>query len=224
MARVCVFDVNETLLDLAALDPLFAQAFGDATIRKTWFAQFLKAAFVGTIIESYTDFGTVGGTALDMTASIVGKPLTDADRQAILGKVRTLPPHSDVVPAFAQLQHAGMRMAALTNSTEDVARAQLTNAGLAPYMEQILSADMVQRLKPAREPYHLAAERLGVPIDQIRLIACHDWDVAGAMQAGAAAAFVARPGMVLNPLFGTPDVVGGTMTEVAAQIIAIEAS
>jgi hypothetical protein len=28
MPRVCVFDVNETLLDLRALDPAFAQVFG----------------------------------------------------------------------------------------------------------------------------------------------------------------------------------------------------
>jgi hypothetical protein len=30
MGRVQVFDVNETLLDLAGLDPHFERAFGDA--------------------------------------------------------------------------------------------------------------------------------------------------------------------------------------------------
>jgi 2-haloacid dehalogenase len=113
-------------------------------------------------------------------------------------------------------------MAALTNSTEQVAQAQLTNAGLAKYFEQILSADMVQRLKPAPEPYHMAAQRLGVNIGQIRLIAAHDWDVAGAMRAGAAAAFVSRPGMVLNPLFPAPDVVGRDMRDVVEKILAAE--
>ena len=33
MPRVCVFDVNETLLDLGALDPRFEEAFGDAAAR-----------------------------------------------------------------------------------------------------------------------------------------------------------------------------------------------
>ncbi len=33
MATVCVFDVNETLLDLAALDPNFERIFGDASVR-----------------------------------------------------------------------------------------------------------------------------------------------------------------------------------------------
>ena len=34
MRRVCLFDVNETLLDLAALDPHFARVFGDAGMRQ----------------------------------------------------------------------------------------------------------------------------------------------------------------------------------------------
>lgn len=32
MPRVCVFDVNETLLDLRALAPAFAQVFGNAAV------------------------------------------------------------------------------------------------------------------------------------------------------------------------------------------------
>lgn len=33
MPRICVFDVNETLLDLRALDPQFERVFGDASVR-----------------------------------------------------------------------------------------------------------------------------------------------------------------------------------------------
>ena len=46
----------------------------------------------------------------------------------------------------------------------------------------------------------------------------------GAMRAGCAAAFVARPGMVLNPLAKRPDVVGSDLREVADQILEIEAA
>jgi 2-haloacid dehalogenase len=41
MSRICVFDVNETLLDLRALDSHFEHVFGDATVRQAWFAQLL---------------------------------------------------------------------------------------------------------------------------------------------------------------------------------------
>ncbi len=68
----------------------------------------------------------------------------------------------------------------------------------------------------------MAAESLGVEVGQVRLVAAHAWDVAGALQAGCAAAFVARPGMVLNPLFEHPDVVGSDLREVAEGILKVE--
>src|SRR5262249_42020167 len=115
--------------------------------------------------------------------------------------------------------NAGFHMAALTNSTAQVAVNQLENAGLRALFEKILSADAVRRLKPAPEPYHMAAEEMGVSPSQVRLIAAHSRVVAGAMLAGCAAAFVARPGMVLDPLHGKPDVVGADLRDVAEQIL-----
>jgi 2-haloacid dehalogenase len=61
-----------------------------------------------------------------------------------------------------------------------------------------------------------------VTIDQVRLVAAHAWDVAGAMRAGCAAAFVARPGQVLDPLAPTPDVVGRDLRDVAEGIVRAE--
>jgi 2-haloacid dehalogenase len=222
MARVCVFDVNETLLDLKALDPHFARVFGDVSVRQAWFGQMIQSALVATVTDAYADFGAIGGGALDMTAARRGIALSAADRAQLLGGMRSLPPHPDVPESLARLRRAGLRLAALTNSTASVAQAQLTHAGLADSFEQILSADMVRRLKPAPEPYRMAAECMGVAIGEIRLIAAHAWDIAGALRAGCAAAFVARPGMVLDPLVGRPDIVGADMREVADQILAIE--
>ncbi len=223
MARVCVFDVNETLLDLAALDPHFERVFGDAGVRRSWFVQVLQSALVATVTGVYSDFGAVGAAALDMTAEREGVKVSDEDRQAILGGMRELPPHPEVPEALDRLRAAGLRLAALTNNTAEVAEAQLGNAGLSDRFEKILSADTVRRLKPAPEPYRAAAEALGVETAQVRLVAAHAWDVAGAMRAGCAAAFVARPGMVLDPLAEPPDVVGTDLSGVAASIIAAEA-
>ena len=222
MARVCVFDVNETLLDLGALDPHFERVFGDASARQAWFGQFLALWLTEMLTGEYTNFGTIGGGALEMVAKRQGVDLSDEDKQRILGDMQELPPHPEVEDALGRLRDAGIRLAALTNSTQQVADAQIDNSGLRDYFEQVLSADTVQRLKPAPEPYRMAAESLGVEVGQVRLVAAHAWDVVGAMRAGCAAAFVARPGMVLNPLAARPDVVGADLREVAAQILEIE--
>lgn len=60
-------------------------------------------------------------------------------------------------------------------------------------------------------------------VSRTRLVAAHAWDVAGALRAGAAAAFVARPSMQWNPLIEKPDVWGTDLELVADQIIARDA-
>ena len=222
MARVCVFDVNETLLDMGALDPYFERIFGDASMRQTWFSQMLALWLTELVTGSYTDFGTVGGSALEVLAERQGVSLSDEDKQQILGGMQELPPHPEVEESLARLRDAGVRLATLTNSTQQVSDAQIDNSGLRDYFEQVLSSDNVKSLKPAPEPYRMAAQSLGVEIDQVRLVAAHAWDVTGAMRAGCAAAFVERPGMVLNPLAQRPDVVGADLREVADRIIEVE--
>ena len=222
MARVCVFDVNETLLDLGALDVHFERVFGDPGVRRVWFSQLLQSALVATVTGAYSNFGEVGAAALEMVAERESVDLSDDDRKKILGGMRELPPHPEVTESLHRLHDAGLRLATLTNSTRQVAEAQMENSELRDYFEQILSADDVKRLKPAPEPYRMAAESLGVEVEGVRLVAAHAWDVAGALRAGCEAAFVARPGMVLDPLVERPDVVGADLREVTDRILRIE--
>jgi 2-haloacid dehalogenase len=108
---------------------------------------------------------------------------------------------------------------ALTNSTLEVAEAQLTHAGIREKFEQVFSADGVRRLKPAPEPYRMVAERLGVSLGDVTLVAAHAWDIAGAARVGCKTAFVARPGMVVDPLAPAPMLVGADLIEVAQRIL-----
>jgi 2-haloacid dehalogenase len=219
--RVCVFDVNETLLDLAALDPLFERAFGDASVRQLWFTQMLQSAFVSNITDAYVTFGEAAGAALRMTEERRGVEVSEDDRREILGGLRELSPHPEVPESLDRLREAGFRLATLTNSTQEVAEAQIQNAGLEDRFEKVLSADTAKRLKPAPAPYRMAARSLGIPDREVRLVAAHAWDVAGALRAGCAAAFVAR--QPFDPLVEKPDVVGADLSEVADGIIAAEA-
>lgn len=222
MSRVIVFDVNETLLDLSGLDPHFVHTFGDSAVRREWFAQMIQSALVSTLLGPYKTFGACAASALDMTAARHDVLLTTEERDAILRGIRHLQAHPDVHESLQRLRSAGLRLATLTNSTQEVANAQLQHAGIRHYFEQALSADTVQRLKPAPEPYHMAAERLGVTPAEIRLVACHAWDIAGALHAGCSAAFVARPGMVFDRLVASPDIVGADLHDIAEQIVRAE--
>ena len=47
MVSVIAFDVNETLLDLGALDAPFHELLGSAALRPQWFALMLQLSFTG---------------------------------------------------------------------------------------------------------------------------------------------------------------------------------
>lgn len=219
MPRVCLFDVNETLLDMGALDPLFERAFGDRSVREQWFDAMLQSALVSTVTARYQEFGAAGLAALEMIARRRGVELSDEHRSELKAAMQRLPPHPEVRTALERLRDAGLRLATLTNSTPEVAEAQLTNAGLSDLFEAGFSAHEVRRLKPAPEPYRMAAAALGTPVGRVRLVAAHSWDIAGGLSAGLEAAFVARPGKVLDPLVDAPGIVGSDLDEVAAKIM-----
>ena len=222
MKHVLVFDVNETLLDLSALDPHFKRVFGDAKVRVEWFQTMLQSAFLTTITGPYVPFGEHFKAALAITGERHGIRVSKDDEQAILQQVRALPPHPEVRGALERLRDGGFRLAALTNSTAQLEEAQLSHAGLADLFEKPLSADSAKRLKPAPEAYQTAARDLGITTGEMRMVAAHVWDIQGALRAGCAAAFIERPGAAWNPLLEKPDVAGRDLAEVAERLIELE--
>jgi 2-haloacid dehalogenase len=217
---IIAFDVNETLLDLRPLDALFEEAFGNAALRQQWFARMLQVAFVGGLTERYVDFTTAQRAALAMTARLQGAELADDDAQRIVDGMRALPAHQDVPDALARLKQEGFTLTTLTNSPLDVARDQMRHAGLADHFDATLSADQVRALKPRREAYGLVASTFDVALADVRLVAAHGWDVTGALAAGCAAAFVARPGQALIPIGDQPDIVGDDVAAVVDLVVA----
>ncbi len=222
MASVIAFDVNETLLDLAVLDAPFEALLGDAALRPQWFALMLQVAFTGGLTGQYVDFTTAQRAALAMLAERAGIPLATSDIDGLVGRMSSLPPHPEVPGALDGLAGTRLRLVALTNSVQHVAEAQLASAGLRGHFEAVISADSTGHLKPAPQPYHAVAEHCGVSIGDVRLVAAHSWDIAGAMAAGCQAAFVARPGMVLSPVGERPAIIGRDLASVAQQIIAAD--
>ncbi len=178
---------------------------------------------VATIAGPYLDFSTIAGAALVMTAASRKVMLSSNDKEQILEAMLSLPPHQDVHEALALLRDAGLRLVTLTNSNQRGMEEQLKNAGIETYFERTFSVDSVRKFKPAPETYQMVAKELDLTTSDLRMVAAHAWDIIGAMRAGCAAAFVARPGKVLNPLLDKPDVVGPDLLAVAEQIIAREA-
>ncbi len=181
MATITAFDVNETLLDLRSLDPYFEELLGSAALRPQWFAQMLQLSFVGGLTGRYVDFTTAQKAALRMVVARQGKSVSDQDVDALVEQMTLLPPHSEVPNALAELAATGLTLVALVNSVQSVGESQLVNAGVRHHFDRVISADSVQSLKPAPEPYLAVASAYGTDVSEVRLVAAHSWDVTGAL-------------------------------------------
>jgi 2-haloacid dehalogenase len=124
-----------------------------------------------------------------------------------------------VIPALTRLRDAGARLAVLTNGTLQSARTQLEFAGLSELFHQVLSADEVQRMKPAPEPYRMAAERFACQPEDLFMVAAHPWDLAGASAVGLGTAFLARPRQALSPSGPRPDFVASDLGALAELLL-----
>ncbi|MDQ0380608.1 HAD family hydrolase [Amycolatopsis thermophila] len=178
-----VFDINETLLDLAPLDDVL----GGTEVRTRWFDLLIHTALVVTASDRYEDFAKLAGACARTVAP-------GADVPQLAEALRSLPPHPDVVPALDELRDQGHRLVALGNSPQAVVEAQVADLGF----DAVYSAEAAGALKPSPAAYALVEHSGEPPV----MIAAHDWDIAGAQAAGMRTAFVTRDGR--NPLPGHP--------------------
>ena len=102
-----VFDVNETLLDLAVLDAPFRETFGVDSARREWFTQLLQQSMVVSATGTHRDFRVLAAEALDVVAWRHGVSLDERVRASILGLIAELPAHPEVPGALERMRGLG---------------------------------------------------------------------------------------------------------------------
>lgn len=220
---VLVFDVNETLIDIDSMAPLFGELFGDERMLREWFGQLVTYSMTTTLAGYYVDFFTLGQGVLRMLAAAHRVTITDDDVARLQAQMRTMPAHPDAAPGLTALCDSGFRLATLTNSPHRPdAPTPLENAGLADYFERQLSVESVRAFKPSPAVYHHACQELGVTPAECMMVAAHVWDTLGAQGVGFSAALITRPGNPPLPVDGLPqpDLVAGDLRQLAEQLIA----
>lgn len=93
-------------------------------------------------------------------------------------------PFPGVEEGLASMRALGLRLGCVTNKAGRFARAHLEHAGIARWLECVVSGDEVQRPKPDPMPYRVGCERLGLPPSAVLAIGDSESDVASARGAG----------------------------------------
>ncbi|HTU82372.1 MAG TPA: haloacid dehalogenase type II [Candidatus Acidoferrales bacterium] len=219
-----VFDVNETLLDLDSVTPVFERIFCDRFAMRLWFADLILYSEALTLADAYVPFTDIGVAVMQMLANTRGIDVTDGDKRDLTEAFASMPPYPDVPAGLSRLRDAGFRLFTLTDNLLEIQTHQLEGGNIAHHFEQRLSVDVVKRHKPSPEAYAYVESQLGVEPSELLLIACHAWDVLGAVAAGWRGALIKRPGNDVLAVGPQPEIVGMNLVDVADQLIARWAS
>ncbi|WP_417247768.1 haloacid dehalogenase type II [Celeribacter sp.] len=219
---ILVFDVNETLLDLTSLSPLFERVFGDAKVLREWFPELILYSQTLTLTGLYRPFGEIAAAVFEMVAANHQAKVTSEDIAELKTRLTSMPAYPDVAPALTRLRDAGFKLVTLTNSAPSPAPSPLEKAGIASFFEAHFTVHASERFKPHPTIYDSTAETLGAKPEELCMIACHIWDTIGAQTRGWRGGFVARPHNAPLALAQVPqpDFIGGDMGELADQLIA----
>jgi 2-haloacid dehalogenase len=191
---VVVFDVNETLSDLAPLSRRFAEVGAPGSLAPLWFASVLRDGFALTAAGTTASFADLAAELL--RGMLPGHGVSDVEGAVshVMRGFMSLDTHPDVVPGIRQLRAVGLRLVTLSNGSASVAEALLERAGVRGELEALLSVEEAGVWKPAAEAYHFAARRCGVEPADLLLVAAHPWDIDGAARAGLQTAWLDRDG------------------------------
>jgi 2-haloacid dehalogenase len=218
---VLVFDVNETLIDIESMTPLFERVFGDPHAMRQWFNQLVMYSMTATLSGHYVDFFSLGQGLLQMLASTRRLAITDDDIASLKHAMLTMPAHPDVDDGLTALRDNGFRLVTLTNSPPNPdGPSPLENAGLAHFFERAFSVETCRAFKPAPTVYRHACEELAVTPADCMMVAAHVWDTIGAQSAGLSGALITRPGNAPLPIpdLPQPTIVANDLREFAQKL------
>ena len=217
--RGVVFDVNETLSDMAPMADAFETVGAPGSLAKTWFAGVLRDGFALSTVGDSEHFAAIANNQLRVvlhSARLRGS--LDQAVESILHKLRTLSLHPDVADGVRALTADGLQVLTLSNGSSDLAAQLFAEAGLREEVSHLLSVEDASLWKPAEQAYRLASEASGLALEQLLLVAVHPWDIHGAARAGMRTAWINRTGEPYPTYFLAPDFTVSAVSELADAI------
>ncbi|WP_321329657.1 haloacid dehalogenase type II [uncultured Ilyobacter sp.] len=222
MIKTVLFDMNETMLDLSLLKENFDKYFDDNYVLKYWFTKLLHTSTVVGAIDEYKNFGELAEVVLESLFYENNKELTKEIKIEILGAFRKLPAYDDVPKALELLKLNKIRVVAVSNSSLEMIEEQLANAGIINLFDKFYSVDSVKKYKPFNDIYEYVAKEEKTSVDNIAMVASHDWDLFGAKKVGLTTAYIKRKEEIFNPYYLQPDISETNLIDLAKKIIKIK--
>jgi 2-haloacid dehalogenase len=216
-SEALAFDIYGTLVDPIGIHKQLKRYLSDEALRvaEVWRQKQLEYTFLLTVMERYEDFEEVTRKALNYALAAAGTELDQDQKDALIAQYNNLERFEDVEPGLRRLKEADYQMVVFSNGAPHMLEALMDAADLRSYFQGFVSVDEVKAYKPSPEVYRHVAGRLERPIGEVRLVSSNPFDSTGARAAGMQAAWVDRSGGLYDTLGSPPEIVVGTLIELA---------
>ena len=217
--ELIVFDVNETLSDMAPMAQRFEEVGVPGHLAQPWFASLLRDGFALTVHGQNPAFADIGRTNLRnlLPEADLDRPLDDAVAHVMEGFMQ-LSVHPDVVEGIEALADLGIRLVTLTNGATAVGEGLLERSGVLDKFERLMSVEDAGIWKPHPDSYAYALKECEVDAGDAMLVAVHPWDTDGATRAGLRAAYVNRGGTTYPTHYRSPELEVDSITALAREL------
>ena len=209
-----VFDATTAIAVAESILPGKGRDFVNA-----WRARQFDYQWLRTLGGRYADFAQTAADSLSFTLKSLSLSMRAEERDRLLEAQLTLTAWPDASAEIARMQQAGLRLAFLSNMTEQMLNDGARRAGLRDHFEFVLSTDRVRAAKPDARAYRMAVDAFGLSPDEIVFVAFAGWDAAGATWYGFETAWANRLGLPSENLDATPKLVCKNLSDVAEFVI-----
>jgi len=198
--------------------PIFAQANAlfpqqGKKLAGLWFTKIFGYTWLRTAGDNYKSFYAVIEDALVFSAESLKINLSSNHKKILMEAWLNLKAWPDVSAALQQFKKNNIRLAFLSNFTEEMLRRNAKNSGIEDAFEFYLSTDRVQAYKPSPLAYQMGIDAFGLPKENIAFAAFAGWDAAGAKWFGYPTVWVNRLGKPAEKMGVVPDSMGNNINQ-----------
>lgn len=211
------FDSFSTLVDVDSTASA-VEEYVDKPVEfaREWHTRAANYGMVANHLDAYATYYELHRDALEYLFAERDIEVSAAELDDITGVYHEMAAFDDVTDGFSQLANGGYDLGVISNGDPPMLESLVRVTGIEELLSATVSADEIERHKPAQELYEHAARRLDVAPSKVIHVSNGYVDVQGAIHAGMQGIWLNRYGLPPDPFGPDPDSTVATMSELVA--------
>lgn len=213
------FDSFSTLVDVDSTATAVEEHVDDpVSFAREWHARAANYGMIANYVDAYETYYDLHRDALEYLLAARDVAVSDDELDEMNTVYHEMEPFDDVRSGMERLREAGHELGIISNGDPPMLDSLVRVTDIDDLLSATVSADEIERHKPAVELYEHAADRLGVDPDAVAHVSNGQSDVQGAMHAGMCGVWLNRQDAPPEPFGPDPDLAVESIHELADRL------